>query len=220
MSPRRAAQRLLNFARSGRDGISEYTPLVTPDSWCDLMQRARAGESGAIDALLARHVGALRAHVRSRMGRLLRARESSADLVQSICRELLADLPRFEPRHEAGFRNWLLRRAERKLGKRVRYWMRERRDATREQPLDASRAGDPAARGDLGPLRHAVAHEDVERFERAFASLSPREAQVVLLVRCIGLPHAEVAARLGTTEPATWTLLHRALAKLSTRLMR
>src|SRR5262245_60579325 len=111
----------------------------------------------------------LRAFIRLRSGQLLRARESVSDLVQSVCREVLQDLPRAEVGSEAAFRGWLYTAAHRKILDRRKYWEREMRDAGREQALD----GAPDADGErrllesyealATPSRHAEVKEEVAR---------------------------------------------------------
>lgn len=192
----------------------------------ELVAAASRGDSGAIEALLVRHVSRLRAYVRLRMGRLVRARESSEDLVQSICREALEHLEGFEYRGEASFRHWLFQRAERKVVDRGRFYTRQRRDAAREVPGDVASDGhDPHERETLAgmstlftPSRHAEAREELERLEHAFASLPEDYREIVLLSRIVGLSHEEIGERMGKTRAATWSLLSRALARLSTLL--
>ncbi|TAJ25131.1 MAG: sigma-70 family RNA polymerase sigma factor [Planctomycetota bacterium] len=188
------------------------------------IQRAARGDDAAVEELLAAHLDGLRGYVRLRMGRVLRTREESADLVQSVCREVLSDLDGFEYRGNAAFRDWLFTCAEHKLRDRARFWARDRRDAAREQPL-AGFDDDELATLDglsslLSPSRDAVAAEELARLESAFAKLEPDYREVILLARVVGLSHAEIAARMGRTESATWNLLSRALAKLSTLLER
>jgi RNA polymerase sigma-70 factor, ECF subfamily len=65
-----------------------------------------------------------------------------------------------------------------------------------------------------------VAAEELGRLEAAFARLDADYREVIVLARVVGLSHAEIAARMGRTESATWNLLARALAKLSTELER
>ena len=81
----------------------------------NLIERARAGSREALEALVVAHLPALRAFVRVQANRELRELESCSDLVQSACREVLADLSSFEYRGEATFRCWLYRCAERDI---------------------------------------------------------------------------------------------------------
>lgn len=176
--------------------------------------------------LLEEHLAGLRAFVRLRLGRALREKEESQDLVQSVCREVLAEPS--PPRAGQGFREWLHRAAENKIKDRWRYWKRERRDPAREAalhpegPVDRSRTGGsdaarlPDSLADLiTPSRAAAGREDLVRLEHAFRGLPPDYREVIVLARLRGMPHATIAAKLGRTELATRTLLSRALARLA-----
>ena len=51
----------------------------------------------------------------------------------------------------------------------------------------------------------------MQRLERAFAQLSDEHREVITLAKLVGLPHRDIAARMGRTEAASRVLLHRAL---------
>jgi RNA polymerase sigma factor (sigma-70 family) len=70
----------------------------------------------------------------------------------------------------------------------------------------------------LTPSLHAMAQEQLERIEGAFARLPERSREVLLLARVDGLAHADIAARMGLTEPHARVLLSRALARLAQAL--
>jgi RNA polymerase sigma-70 factor (ECF subfamily) len=189
----------------------------------ELTLSAIRGDATARADLLGRHLESLRAYVASRLGRGIRARESSQDLVQSICREALEDLDQFEYRGEDSFRDWLLRRAENKIRDRGRFWGRDRRSLDREVPIAAARTGTPDDLGlQLGslrtPSRDAVAREELLRVETAFLRLPPDYREVIRLARVEGFSHREVAQRMRRSELATRSLLSRALARLATVL--
>jgi RNA polymerase sigma-70 factor (ECF subfamily) len=188
----------------------------------DLIERAVRGDRLARGSLLEPHLDGLHHFVRVRLGRLIRSKETSQDLVQSVCREALEDLSRFEYRSEQGFRHWLYRRAENKIRDRGRYWRRERRTSDREVHLQAAAPQSVRALEELSntrtPSRYACAREELDRVERAFGRLREDDRQVILLARVASLPHGEIARRMGRTESATRTLLCRALARLSTLL--
>lgn len=192
-----------------------------PSPTRELVGRAAAGDKSAIEALLAEHLSRLRAFVRLRMGRVVRSKESTEDLVQSVCREALEDLDGFEYRGEASFRHWLFGRAANKVVDRGRFYRRDRRDPEREVPIDGGGEERETLRGLeslFTPSRDAVAREELDRFEEAFAALPEDYREVILLARIVELPHEEIAARMGRSVSATWTLLSRALARLSTLL--
>ncbi len=192
------------------------TPL---DSAEELILRARGGDRAAREALVAQHLPALRGFVRLRIGRALRSREESVDLVQSICGEALADLAGFEYRGPQSFRHWLLRRAENKIRARGRFWSRARRTRTREAPAAGPDAQDlREVAGGLTPSREAASREELERLETAFTGLPDDYRRVILLARVAGLSHEEIAEEMGRTPVATRTLLSRALSRLATAL--
>jgi RNA polymerase sigma-70 factor (ECF subfamily) len=190
---------------------------VSRDS-LDLLARLKAGDREAIDALMRRNLTGLRSYVRLHSGPLLRAREASGDLVQSVCREVLEHMDRFRFPSEAGFRRWLYVTAMRKIRRRYEYWGAQRRDAGRDVHLDAVAPGGDLtdAYAALGtPSQVAMANEGVERIERAFDRLPEAYREAIVLARIVGLSTPELSERLGRTEGATRTMLSRATARLA-----
>lgn len=188
----------------------------------ELIEQARAGDPGARESLVEAHLGALRAFVRLRLGAALRRRETSLDLVQSVVREALEDLTRFEYRGEQSFRQWLLRRAENKIRDRARFWRRDRRTSERETTVDGARDDGDSREVEeqlttfFTPSRHASAREELERVERAFRELPDDWRSVILMARVLGMSHEEIGREIGRSALATRTLLCRALARLTT----
>jgi len=187
----------------------------------DLIARATRGDRPAIDALLARHLPGLHAFVRLRAGRLVRAKESTEDVVQSVCRELLEAGSGFEYRDEASFRRWLFTAALRKLVERQRFWSRDKRDAAREAGASDPEADEAllaAYRTIATPSRNAAFGEFVAMVDDALAELPDHYREVIALTRGLGLTQREAAEAMGKTEVAVQRLLTRALVKLSALL--
>lgn len=187
----------------------------------DLAARASRGDDGALGSLMARHLPGLRAYVRLRAGRAVRARESDSDLVQSAYREVLQDLEPDASIPETEFRQWLYKAALRKVIDRGRFHGAERRAVAREVDLqrDPDRDGWVGVYGDVAtPSRIMSSKESIERIEAAFDGLDETQREVVLLARVVGLSHAEIAKAMDRTEQATRSLLSRALARLATLL--
>jgi len=187
--------------------------------WVD---RASRGDTEAIEALLRENLPRLHAYFRLRSGALVLAHESSADLVQSVCREVLQGLSGFEYRGPAQFRAWLFTAAARKIADRYEYYMAQKRAAHREVPLD-EHGGDAHALAELyasvaTPSRALSEREDLARFERAFSQLTDEKREVILLARFAGLTSAEIGERMGKTDMAVRAMLRRALAELAVRL--
>lgn len=180
-----------------------------------LIERARAGDRGALEALVVAHLPALRAFVRVKAGRDLREQESCSDLVQSACREVLADLPGFEYRDEAAFRHWLYRAAERKVLDRARFHHRARRDVRRQESLPASEAGLLGCYASFcTPSQQAIAHEEMARIESAMDQLPASYREVLRLRHVVGLSNEEIANQLGRTPEYARMVLARARHKL------
>lgn len=190
------------------------TPDPTDDE-VDLIARAKAGDNAARDELFRRHFDGVHAWVRLKRSDFLKERESSMDVVQSMFRVVLGDLERFEYRGPNSFRNWLLTYAENKLRNREQFFRAARREPGRETDESLSQLYASVC----SPTRVLGAREQVEQFERAFARLAAGDQQMILLSRFEGLSHAEIAARLGTTEAASKKALSRAMVRLASRMV-
>jgi len=186
------------------------------DASQELVQRASRGDALAVDELLERHLPGLRKYVRQRISPTLLAKESSSDVVQSVCREVLQGFEGFEYRGEAAFRNWLYQAAVRKLVDHLRYHEAQKRDvrhvrssslSTAEFALLASRIHTPSA--------DAMMREEIASLERGFARLSDGDQQILRWIYVEGLTHAKVAERLECTEVSSRKQLSRALARLA-----
>lgn len=187
----------------------------------ELVRDASRGDPAALEALLERHLPGLQAFVHLHAGERLRAKESTLDLVQSACREVLADLNAVPFPSEGAFKHWLYTAAERKIVDRARYYARDKRDAAREvaqcedDSEERSRGVLQGCAGFYSPSQQAGAREELARVQAAFAQLPADYREVILSARIVGLSHAEIAERTGRAEGAVRMLLHRALARLA-----
>jgi RNA polymerase sigma-70 factor, ECF subfamily len=191
-----------------------------PEDSQKLVERASKGETPAIEALLERHLPALRAFLRLRAGDEIRARESVSDLVQSVCREVLQDVGTYRYQGEPAFRRWLYLTALHKVMDRGRYLERRRRASALEIPA-SQRAGsvDEAQLLDCyatfsTPSQDAMVREQTERIEKAFDELPEEYREVITLARIVGLPYADIAEQMNRSDDAVRKLLARALARL------
>lgn len=186
----------------------------------ELVERAQTRDPGAIDALLERHLPALRAYVRMRAGPLVIRRESSDDLVQSVCVDLLEDLGDFDYRGEVEFRHWLFQRAFHKILERRDYYTAQKRDVRREQPAD-SRAEVSRLEGYLSfctPSREAIQRETLARVEAAIDALPEDYRTAIALHRLVGLTAREIGAQMNRSEGAARNLIYRGLARIGLAL--
>src|SRR5207253_10791062 len=101
----------------------------------DLVLRARAGSADAIDALYERCGERLLGYIRLKMGRDLRTRMESRDILQSTLIKSVEHFAEFQGSRSASLMAWLAAIAEREIRDRVDHGHRQRRDAAREVPL-------------------------------------------------------------------------------------
>jgi RNA polymerase sigma-70 factor (ECF subfamily) len=186
-----------------------------------LTERAARGERAALDRLLELYLPELEAFVKKRAGKPLRVNESSADIVQSVCREVLQHADRFRHPSEVAFKQWLYTTALRKISSRLDFYHAQKRDLGRAEnfaPGSVDSAADQVFefhKSFSSPSRHMMVREEAERIEGAFAQLSEEQREVVTLAHVLGLSRAEIGERMNKSEGAVRVLLHRALARVS-----
>lgn len=190
-----------------------------PDDDARLYDRATEGDQDALDALLQRYLPQLHAFVHARLGPELRARESSLDVVQSVCRELLSARTGFDFQGEDRFRGWLFTAALNKVRERHRRLHADKRDVARE--VDAEVTDSFAAMAHLlTPSQDAIGNETATTLRASLAALSEEHREVITLARLVELPHRVIAELMGRTEEATRQLLARAMVQLVRELAR
>jgi RNA polymerase sigma factor (sigma-70 family) len=185
----------------------------------ELYQRATGGDAAALELLLERYMPQLHAFVRLRLDAVVRARESSMDVVQSVCRELLAAKGAFEFQGEDRFRAWLFTSALNKILEKQRFHRLAKRDLGRELPATAgAEAAEVAAASLLTPSLHAIGRETAQKLEDALDALSPEHREVITLARVVRLPHRVIAEVMERSEEAVRQLLARAVLRLTLEL--
>ena len=165
--------------------MDELLPLAPDDG--ALVERARAGDSLALDVLVARHHGAV-----YRLALVLVSEpDVAADVTQDTFVRALKALPGY--RGDASFRTWLLAIA----GNEARGVLR-RGKRRREEPLDPAV---PLVDGDDtegGVFRRLEA----ERIQLMLPALPPKQRMAVLLRIFDGLSFREVGDAIGSSEGA------------------
>jgi RNA polymerase sigma-70 factor (ECF subfamily) len=165
----------------------------------ELVEAARRGEPGAIDALLARYQPQI-----YRFGlRMCRDPEDAREVLQETLVAAFRHLPSF--RGEASLSTWLYQIAR-------SFCVKERRGRRPTEPLDASSRELPAAGGE--PEAQAHAREIGAALAKAIGAL-PAESREVLLLRDVeGLSAEQAAAAIGIEVGALKSRLHRARLQL------
>jgi RNA polymerase sigma-70 factor (ECF subfamily) len=181
----------------------------------DLIRRAQEGSPDALNALYEQCSGRLLEYVRLRLGREMRSRLESRDILQAALVKSLEHLHELKGDNTGSLLGWLARIADNEIRDRADYYQRQRRDAAREMPLD-DEAPVPALT--RSALSRVILDEQAKRLEAALESLSPSHREVILLRKFEELSFAEIARRLGKSEDACRMLLVRAMTALTLKL--
>lgn len=172
-----------------------------------------------LDALFARNLHHVRAFVRLRIDTVVRNQEAISDIVQSACREVLAN-DAFEFRDEVAFRSYLCQAALHKIQNRRRHYHAKKRAsaATHELKSEDPRLLHVYRTTMFDPQQGAIRAEEITQLELAFEKLPADYREVLTLYRIVGMPIVDLARQLGRTEGATKMLLNRAMTRLTSIL--
>lgn len=181
-----------------------------------LLRAARQGSREALGELYARYGSRLLAFIRMRMGRDLRSRLDSRDILQTTLLKSFQRLAQFEGGDGATLMGWLMRIAENELRDHADFEHRQRRDVAAGTSLDAG--GIEIEARVRSALSDAVINEEAERLGAALETLEPDHREVIVLRKLEELSFREVAARMGRSEDACRMLLARAMVALTLRL--
>ncbi len=185
----------------------EHSQPADPEPTAVLLGRIRAGDRAARETLFARYLPVLRGWAHRRLPAGARDLRDTDDLVQDTLLKVLARLDGFEHRGEGAFLAYLrqgilnaVRDDVRAAGSRPR----------RTEADETLRAPGPTA------LDEVVGRDQLARFERALARLTPEAREAVVLRIEFGYGHQQIAEALGKpTANAARMTVARALVDLA-----
>src|SRR5262245_26933972 len=172
-----------------------------------LLERARAGDTDALDALIARYLPRLQRWAHGRLPVWARDLAETQDLVQETLVQAFKRIDKFEVRGEGALQAYL-RQA---LLNRIRSEIRRvgRRPASTELDSQITDVGP-------SPLERAIGVEAVDRYEEALARLRPEEREAIVGRIELGLTHEELAEALDKpTANAARMAVERAVKRLA-----
>lgn len=178
----------------------------------DLLRRAKQGSDAALNLLYEQCAGRLLAYIRLRLGRELRAKMESRDVLQATLLKSLTHLHELKGEKRESLMAWLARIAEHEIRDRADYHQRQRRDAAREVAIDDE---SPLAVAARSALSQVILDERARALEAAMDTLSPAHREVILLRKFEELSFPEIARRLGKSEDACRMLFARAMTALT-----
>ena len=182
------------------------------DSTASLLERARAGDQEAGDALFARYLVPLRRWASGRLPGWARDLTDTQDLVQDVLLQVFKKIGGFEHRGEGAFQAYLRQALRNRLLNELRRVQRRPSHA----PLD-SQEEDQA----LSPLEQAVGREGLERYEYALAALRAEDREAVVARIELGYSYPEIAQMLEKPSPdAARMAVERALVRLAQEMSR
>lgn len=177
------------------------------ESTFSLIERARAGDSEALEQLFARHRKPLERWATGRLPKWARDISDTEDLVQETLLQTFKRIGAFEPRGVGALRAYL-RRA---VLNRIREELRRKGRQPNEADLDDIETDTADS-----PLEAAIGHEAVERYEQALARLNPEERGAIVARVEMGFTYEELAEALGKPSPdAARKAAQRALVRLA-----
>jgi len=173
------------------------------------------GPVESLESVYARVGPRLLAFIRLKMGRSLRARLESRDILQATLVKSLQHRDEFKGGESRAFTGWLMRIAENEIRDRADFHGRDRRDMRREEDV-ADHAG--VAVETRSALSRLILDERAERLEAALESLTDAHREVILLRAFEELSFPEIGRRLGKSEDASRMLYARAMTALTIAL--
>ena len=181
----------------------------------DLLRRARSGSPEALNLLYERCAGRLLAFIRLRLGRDLRSRLESRDILQATLVKSLEHLGDLKGNETRSLMAWLARIAEHEIRDCADFHHRQRRDAARDMAIDDAV---PLPALTRSALSRVILDEQAKQLEEALESMSADHRDVILLRKFEELSFAEIGRRLGKSEDACRMLLARAMTALTLRM--
>ena len=200
--------------------------ITVPNTYATatLLLHIQQGDDQAIDRLYRRYQDRVLTAVRYRLGRKLRQKIESADVVQEVLLGALKKVESFEFRTEGAFLHYLNRLVENRIRDEARHWDAGKREIGKEHPLVAKRSD---ADGNLltleddhcpTPSSIVSAKEDYARLELAMdqlGTLNPEYRELIVAAKLEGMTYAEIAAELGKSRDAVRMQLNRAMMELT-----
>ena len=178
---------------------------------------AAAPDAAALDRLYGRFAPRLLSYIRLKIGRRLREKLESRDILQATLLKSYQHLGGFHGEDGRALMAWLARIADREIADRADFHGRQRRAAAAEVQIDDQ--PEIAARV-RSALSQVIVDERAGQLEAAIAMLSDAHREIILLRKFEDLTFPEIAGRLGKSEDACRMQFARAMTALTLQLSR
>ena len=199
----------------------------TSDKTQQLVILAKGGDESALERLYRVYGERVRWMVRFRMGKALRSKLESMDLVQDVFVHALGGLGDFTYKNEGDFVRWLSKITQNALHDNLDKLHAAKRDVRKELRLGCYNS---ATNGVLREVQGALdattpsmimsKREDLAKLEKAIDKLKPEYKDIIILSKIEGLSYKEIGKKLGKSPDAVRMLMPSAMAELTTVFMR
>ncbi len=183
---------------------------------------AKNGDESALNQLYRVYAERVRWMVRLRMGRELRSKLESMDLVQDTLIHALSGLDDFTYKDEGDFVRWLSKIAENEIRGSLKKLHADKRDIRKEVRLynygPITGGGFVRTPGPIEATTPSVImsrKEDLAKLEKAMDELKPEYREAIILTKIEGLSYEKVATRLDKSPDAVRMLATRAMVSLA-----
>ena len=197
------------------------------DKTQQLVLLAKGGDESALERLYRIYGERVRWMVRFRMGKTLRSRLESMDLVQDVFIHAFSGLGEFTYKNEGDFVRWLSKITQNAIHDNLDKLHAAKRDIRKEHRFSNRNS---ATDGMFGEVRDNLntatpsvimsKREDLTKLEKAIDKLKPEYRDVVVMSKIEGLSYKQIGRRLGKSPDAVRMLMPGAMAELTTVFMR
>ena len=188
----------------------------------ELITLAREGDRCALDQLFSVYGERIRRIIRLRMGKELRSKLESMDLVNEALMCAVRDLKEFSYRDEGDFLRWLAQIAENRIRDNLDRLHAGKRDIRKESPLDDDTSKGTNRHNRVQQLAMSTTpsailskKEELDKLENAIDQLKPEHREIILLAKIEGLSYKEVADKLNKSTDMVGYLLSQAMMALT-----
>lgn len=190
----------------------------SPYDTVELLARARGGGVEALDAFCRRALPRVKQIVMARLGAQARDAHLVDDLVQESILDTVRALPRFEPRSEAGLRNWLAAIVANNISDRFKRERTRKRGDGAVHEFGALQSSFLAAslvdRSARTASQIAIGREHEEELWTAFLELSDSDRRIIDLRALCEMEYDEIASHLGIAQSSARAGYSRAVERL------
>jgi len=190
-------------------GLESHDHTVEDDGrglWSQLVARAVAGESDAIESLVTGVRQRVHRYCSARLRGYPGAHQAADDVAQEVCVAVLTALPTYTDTGRP-FEAFVFRVAGYKVADA------QRAALGREQPTDQLPDSASSALAD-SPELSALVLLEADRVTRLMERLPGQQREVLVLRVAVGMSTAETAAALGMSTGAVRVTQHRGIARL------